>query len=81
MQKPPIRHPGLPAANCLIMLHHALILLLLGPMVPEIMKTFGIGEAKTGILLSAGALGPILGGVLIDRRIRSGRNGFLSWSS
>lgn len=72
MRKPFIKHPGLLAANGLIMLHHGLILLFLGPMLPEIMNTFGIGEAQAGFLLSAGALGnalgPILGGVLLDRQ-------------
>ena len=41
-------------------------------MLPEIMATFGIGEAQAGLLLGAGslgyALGPIIGGVLLDRQ-------------
>jgi fucose permease len=71
MQKSSIRHPGLLAANCLITLHHGLVMLFIGPMLPEIMDTFGIGEAQAGLLLGAGALGyalgPIVGGVLLDR--------------
>ncbi len=72
MKKSKISDPGLLAASCLIMLQHGVVLLILGPMVPEIMKTFHIGESTTGLLLSAGSLGfavgPIVGGILLDQK-------------
>ncbi len=53
------------------MTQHGMILLLLGPLVPSIMRTFGIGEGVAGVLLSAGSfgfmLGPLLAGVFIDK--------------
>ncbi len=57
--------------NCLLMVEHSIIMLMLGPMIPEIMKTFGIREATAGLLLGAGSLGsvigPLTGGLAIDK--------------
>ena len=57
--------------NCSLMVQHSIILLILGPMVPEIMQTFKISEGTVGLLLGAGSLGSVLGpliaGFSIDR--------------
>jgi fucose permease len=54
------------------MLQHGFILLLLGPLVPEMMESFGVGESTMGLVLSAGSLGftigPLISGLLIDRQ-------------
>lgn len=67
-----MKKPALIATNSLLMLQHGFILLLLGPLVPEMMKSFGVGESTMGLVLSAGALGitvgPLISGMLIDRR-------------
>jgi fucose permease len=53
------------------MAQHGVILLLVGPMVPNIMSTFGIGESLAGLLLGMGSvgfiMGPVFAGVLADR--------------
>ena len=58
------------------MFQHGIVLLALGPLVPEMIESFQIDESAVGVLLSVGSLGfmigPILAGMLIDRRgIRS----------
>ncbi len=57
--------------NCFLMIQHSITLLILGPMIPEIMEEFGIGEGTAGLLLSAGSLGsvtgPLVAGFSIDR--------------
>ena len=54
------------------MAQHGIILLLFGPVLPEIMKTFEIGESLAGLMLGLGSLGfmaaPILAGTIADRR-------------
>ena len=59
------------ALNFSTMAQHGIILLLVGPIVPNIMQTFGIGESVTGLLLGIGSLGfmvgPLLAGMVIDR--------------
>ena len=37
--------------NCLAMAQHGIILLLVGPIVPNLMTTFGIRESMAGLLL------------------------------
>lgn len=53
------------------MLQHGLILLLFGPLLPEMMKTFSVNESAAGFLLGMGSLGfmmgPLLSGALIDK--------------
>ena len=53
------------------MAQHGIILLLVGPLVPNLMQTFGIGESMAGLLLGVGSLGfvvgPLFAGALIDR--------------
>lgn len=53
------------------MAQHGIILLLVGPLVPDLMATFGIGESVTGLLLGMGSVGfvagPLFAGALIDR--------------
>lgn len=57
--------------NFAAMAQHGVMLLLLGPLVPSIMTTFGIGESVAGLMLGVGAagfiLGPLVAGALIDR--------------
>lgn len=59
------------ALNFASMTQHGIILLLVGPMIPNIMRTFGIGESLAGLLLAMGALGflcgPLIAGAVIDR--------------
>lgn len=59
------------ALNFASMAQHGIILLLVGPLVPDLMATFGIGESVTGILLGMGSVGfvagPLFAGALIDR--------------
>ena len=59
------------ALNFASMAQHGIILLLVGPLVPDLMETFGIGEGVTGILLGMGSVGfvagPLFAGALIDR--------------
>ena len=43
------------AISCAGMAQHGIILLLLGPVLPEIMKTFQITESITGIMLGIGS--------------------------
>ncbi len=38
------------------MTQHGIILLLVGPMVPNLMRTFEIGESMAGVLLGMGSL-------------------------
>lgn len=40
--------------NYAAMTQHGIILLLVGPIVPELMRTFGIGESMAGVLLGVG---------------------------
>ncbi len=65
------RQTAVLALNFVAMTQHGMILLLLGPLVPSIMETFGVGEGTAGALLSAGSLGfmlgPLLAGVFIDK--------------
>lgn len=53
------------------MTQHGIILLLVGPMVPNLMETFQIGESLAGLLLGLGSvgfiLGPIFAGMVSDR--------------
>ena len=53
------------------MTQHGIILLLVGPMVPNLMRTFEIGESMAGVLLGMGSLGfvlgPLIAGSVIDR--------------
>ncbi len=57
--------------NCAVMIQHGTILLIVGPLVPNLMSTFGVGEAATGLLLGLGSLGflggPLAAGAIIDR--------------
>lgn len=59
------------ALNYAAMAQHGIILLLVGPMVPSLMRTFAIGESITGLLLGMGSLGfvagPLFAGAIIDR--------------
>ena len=71
------------ALNFASMTQHGMILLLVGPMLPNIMVTFGVGESLAGLLLAMGALGflcgPLIAGAVIDRvNVRAAlRIGFL----
>ena len=53
------------------MFQHGIILLLIGPLVPSLMVTFGVGESLTGLLLALGSVGFVIGlffaGAVIDR--------------
>ncbi len=53
------------------MTQHGIILLLVGPLVPNLMATFGVGESMAGLLLGVGSLGfvvgPLFAGAVIDR--------------
>ncbi|MBN1687327.1 MAG: MFS transporter [Spirochaetales bacterium] len=57
--------------NCAAMVQHGVVLLIVGPIVPNLMATFGVGEATTGMLLGVGSLGflwgPLIAGAIIDR--------------
>lgn len=59
------------ALNFAAMTQHGIILLLVGPMIPNIMASFGIGESLAGLLLAMGSLGfvsgPLIAGAIIDR--------------
>ncbi|MFP4561867.1 MAG: MFS transporter [Spirochaetia bacterium] len=50
---------------------HGLVMLFIGPILPDIMAAFGITESTTGLLLGLGAAGftagPLLGGILSDK--------------
>jgi fucose permease len=73
LTKPTHDHPGrgITPLNFAAMFEHGLILLMVGSIVPEIKETFGIGESATGLLLSVGSLGfvvgPLVAGSVIDR--------------
>lgn len=58
--------------DCLAMVQHGILLLMLGPLVPGMMESFAIGESAIGVLLSVGSLGfmlaPASAGLIIDRR-------------
>ena len=53
------------------MTQHGIILLLVGPMVPNLMETFGVGESLAGLLLGMGSvgfiIGPVFAGAIYDR--------------
>lgn len=57
--------------NLILMFQHGSILMMWGVLVPEIMDTFGVTEAATGVLLGVGTLGaifgPLVGGPSVDR--------------
>jgi fucose permease len=59
------------ALNYAAMAQHGMILLLVGPLVPNLMASFGVGESMVGVLLGMGSLGfvagPLFAGALIDR--------------
>ena len=59
------------ALNGAIMIQHGVLLLLVGPIVPNLMETFGIDEGTTGLLLAMGSFGflsgPLIAGAIIDR--------------
>ena len=59
------------ALNYSIMLQHGVALVLLGPILPQLMHTFGIAESSAGLLLGLGSVGfmlsPLIAGTLIDR--------------
>ncbi len=67
-----MRRSALIITNSLIMLEHGVIMLLIGPVIPELMETLGIGEAQMGLILGIGTLGftlaPFTGGLLIDKK-------------
>ena len=50
---------------------HGFVMLFVGPILPEIMASFGITESTAGLLLGLGsagfAAGPLLGGILSDK--------------
>jgi fucose permease len=54
------------------MTQHGVALLLMGPVLPDLMREFSVRESLAGLLLSAGSLGftvgPLVGGRFIDRR-------------
>jgi fucose permease len=54
------------------MIQHGIVLLLLGPILPDIMESFGVSESRAGIMLGLGSLGfmlgPPLSGMVSDRR-------------
>jgi fucose permease len=54
------------------MMQHGIVLLMMGPLLPEMMSSFRIDEGMAGLLLSMGSLGfmagPVIAGILIDRR-------------
>ena len=58
--------------DCTIMIQHSVILLMLGPMIPEIMSAYNIAEGTAGLILSAGSLGstigPLIAGFTIDKK-------------
>ncbi len=70
-----MRHPSsarqIVSLNFASMAQHGIILLLVGPLVPNLMKTFGVGESLAGLLLAMGSLGfvagPLFAGAVIDR--------------
>ena len=53
-------------------MQHGIVLLMMGPLLPEMMSSFRIDEGMAGLLLSMGSLGfmagPVIAGILIDRR-------------
>ena len=57
--------------NFASMAQHGIILLLVGPLVPNLMETFSIRESMAGVLLGMGSLGfvagPLFAGAIIDR--------------
>ena len=58
--------------GCAAMAQHGVVLLLMGPVLPDLMREFGVRESLAGLLLSAGSfgftVGPLFAGRLIDRR-------------
>lgn len=53
------------------MTQHGIVLLIVGPLVPSLMATFGIRESMAGLLLASGSIGfivgPLFAGAVIDR--------------
>jgi MFS transporter, FHS family, glucose/mannose:H+ symporter len=62
---------GIVTFNCAAMFQHGIVLIMIGPLVPEIVAHFGITEATVGMLLGVGSLGfvfgPLVAGTLADR--------------
>ncbi len=58
--------------GCAAMGQHGVALLLIGPVLPDLMREFAVRESLAGLLLSAGSfgftVGPLIAGRLIDRK-------------
>ena len=58
--------------GCAAMAQHGVVLLLLGPVLPDLMREFSVRESLAGLLLGVGSfgftMGPAVAGRLIDRR-------------
>ncbi|HEY66193.1 MAG TPA: MFS transporter [Caldilineae bacterium] len=59
------------ALTCAAMTQHGIVLLLIGPILPSVMKAFRIQESAAGMMLGLGSLGfmlgPIVAGTIADR--------------
>ena len=59
------------ALTCAGMMQHGIVIVLVGALLPALMKTFGIRESAAGLMLGIGALGfvlgPLVAGMLADR--------------
>ena len=49
------------ALTCAGMMQHGIVIVLVGALLPALMKTFGIRESAAGLMLGIGALGFVLG--------------------
>ncbi len=58
--------------GCAAMVQHGVVLQLVGPVLPDLMREFSVRESLAGLMLSIGSLGfvvgPLFAGRLIDRR-------------
>ena len=54
------------------MAQHGVVLMLIGPVLPDLMREFGVRGPLAGLLMSAGSfgftVGPLVAGRIIDRR-------------
>jgi fucose permease len=69
--KTPTRLGGI-AVGSAAMVQHGVVLMLIGPVLPDLMREFGVRGALAGLVMSAGSfgftVGPLVAGRVIDQR-------------
>lgn len=57
--------------GCAAMVQHGVVLQLVGPVLPDLMREFSVRESLAGLMLSIGSLGFVLGPLVVGRLIDS----------